>query len=150
MLTKRQLSLPQTSACPSGSFGVPTHSHCLEKDIIHHSRGNKYTSNPSIMASSSENREPASYTKMSQGDVEAIGAHCAMEYCHVLDLLPSNAFPARKCTVSTTGPRLPTNVPTKELRRRREPESPRTSPSKRNPRYTTMTSNVALPLARHS
>jgi hypothetical protein len=26
--------------------------------------------------------------EMSRGDVESIGAHCQMEYCHVLDFLP--------------------------------------------------------------
>jgi hypothetical protein len=29
-----------------------------------------------------------SYTEMKGGDVEAVGAHCQMEYCHVLDFLP--------------------------------------------------------------
>ena len=29
-----------------------------------------------------------SYTAMSVGDVEAIGAHCEMAYCHQLDFLP--------------------------------------------------------------
>jgi hypothetical protein len=28
-----------------------------------------------------------SFTVM-QGDVEAVGAHCQMQYCHVLDFLP--------------------------------------------------------------
>ena len=32
--------------------------------------------------------EPTSYTKMSVGDVEAIGAHCQMPFCHQLDFLP--------------------------------------------------------------
>ncbi|KAF2181326.1 AN1 zinc finger protein-like protein [Zopfia rhizophila CBS 207.26] len=35
-----------------------------------------------------------SHIKMSKGDVEAIGAHCQMEYCHVLDFLP---FPCESC-----------------------------------------------------
>ncbi|KAF2748806.1 hypothetical protein M011DRAFT_466572, partial [Sporormia fimetaria CBS 119925] len=34
-----------------------------------------------------------SYTEM-KGDVEAIGAHCQMEYCHVLDFLP---FKCQSC-----------------------------------------------------
>ncbi|KAH7382368.1 AN1 zinc finger protein-like protein [Phaeosphaeria sp. MPI-PUGE-AT-0046c] len=29
-----------------------------------------------------------SFTAMKGGDVEAVGAHCQMEYCHVLDFLP--------------------------------------------------------------
>src|ERR1700712_4236805 len=29
-----------------------------------------------------------SYTAMAVGDVEAVGAHCQMEYCHQLDFLP--------------------------------------------------------------
>ncbi|KAF1913444.1 hypothetical protein BDU57DRAFT_522345 [Ampelomyces quisqualis] len=29
-----------------------------------------------------------SYTEMKGGDVEAVGSHCQMEYCHVLDFLP--------------------------------------------------------------
>ncbi|EAT78942.1 hypothetical protein HBH56_072000 [Parastagonospora nodorum] len=29
-----------------------------------------------------------SFTEMKGGDVEAVGAHCQMEYCHVLDFLP--------------------------------------------------------------
>jgi len=32
--------------------------------------------------------EAASYSKMSVGDVEAIGAHCQMPFCHQLDFLP--------------------------------------------------------------
>lgn len=32
--------------------------------------------------------QPQSYVEMSRGDVEAIGAHCQLEYCHVLDFLP--------------------------------------------------------------
>ncbi|KAK7521412.1 AN1 zinc finger protein [Phyllosticta citriasiana] len=31
---------------------------------------------------------PQSYTTMSVGDVEAIGAHCQMAFCHQLDFLP--------------------------------------------------------------
>ncbi|QIX01324.1 hypothetical protein AMS68_006841 [Peltaster fructicola] len=38
------------------------------------------------MAASSE--IPESYSKMSVGDVEAIGAHCQMTFCHQLDFLP--------------------------------------------------------------
>lgn len=29
-----------------------------------------------------------SYTTMSYGDVEAIGSHCQMTFCHQLDFLP--------------------------------------------------------------
>lgn len=32
--------------------------------------------------------DPQSYTTMSVGDVEAIGAHCQMAFCHQLDFLP--------------------------------------------------------------
>ncbi|KAJ4363007.1 hypothetical protein N0V83_010125 [Neocucurbitaria cava] len=32
--------------------------------------------------------QPQSYVEMPRGDVEAIGAHCQLEYCHVLDFLP--------------------------------------------------------------
>ena len=32
--------------------------------------------------------EVTSYSKMSSTDVEAIGAHCQMAYCHQLDFLP--------------------------------------------------------------
>lgn len=32
--------------------------------------------------------EDASYSKMSVGDVEAIGSHCQMPFCHQLDFLP--------------------------------------------------------------
>ncbi|KAF2138051.1 uncharacterized protein K452DRAFT_301426 [Aplosporella prunicola CBS 121167] len=32
--------------------------------------------------------EPQSFTTMSVGDVEAIGAHCQMAFCHQLDFLP--------------------------------------------------------------
>lgn len=49
-----------------------------------------------MASSSSENQEPTSYTKMNQGDVEAIGAHCQMEYCHVLDLLPFKCLSCKK------------------------------------------------------
>jgi hypothetical protein len=35
-----------------------------------------------------------SYVEMSGGDVESIGAHCQMEYCHVLDFLP---FECKSC-----------------------------------------------------
>ena len=49
----------------------------------------------SIMSSSRETPDPAesadpsaSYTKMSVGDVEAIGSHCQMPFCHQLDFLP--------------------------------------------------------------
>ena len=34
-----------------------------------------------------------SFTAM-QGDVEAVGAHCQMEYCHILDFLP---FKCQSC-----------------------------------------------------
>lgn len=37
---------------------------------------------------------PESYVEMSKGDVEAIGAHCQLEYCHVLDFLP---FKCQSC-----------------------------------------------------
>lgn len=30
----------------------------------------------------------ASYSQMATGDVEAIGAHCQMPFCHQLDFLP--------------------------------------------------------------
>jgi hypothetical protein len=37
----------------------------------------------------SQNTNPTeSFSKMSTGDVEAIGAHCQMPFCHQLDLLP--------------------------------------------------------------
>jgi hypothetical protein len=29
-----------------------------------------------------------------KGDVEAVGAHCQMEYCHILDFLP---FKCQSC-----------------------------------------------------
>ncbi|KAF2836110.1 hypothetical protein M501DRAFT_1019317 [Patellaria atrata CBS 101060] len=35
-----------------------------------------------------ERSEAQSYTSMSVGDVEAIGAHCQMAFCHQLDFLP--------------------------------------------------------------
>lgn len=35
-----------------------------------------------------------SYVEMARGDVEAIGAHCQLEYCHVLDFLP---FKCQSC-----------------------------------------------------
>jgi hypothetical protein len=37
--------------------------------------------------SSATANELENYTAM-KGDVEALGAHCQMEYCHVLDFLP--------------------------------------------------------------
>lgn len=37
---------------------------------------------------------PGTDADMSKGDVESIGAHCQMEYCHVLDFLP---FPCMSC-----------------------------------------------------
>lgn len=43
------------------------------------------------MASGSSNNESdgnTSYSKMAVGDVEAIGAHCQMAFCHQLDFLP--------------------------------------------------------------
>ncbi|KAF2464483.1 AN1 zinc finger protein [Lindgomyces ingoldianus] len=44
---------------------------------------------PSILiAPSQSSSTPESFTEMSNGDVEAIGAHCQMAYCHVLDFLP--------------------------------------------------------------
>lgn len=39
------------------------------------------------MAANQPSATPASYTEM-KGDVEAIGSHCQMAYCHVLDFLP--------------------------------------------------------------
>lgn len=37
----------------------------------------------------SQNTNPTeSFSKMSSGDVEAIGAHCQMPFCRQLDLLP--------------------------------------------------------------
>lgn len=38
--------------------------------------------------------QPQSYVEMAQGDVGAIGAHCQLEYCHVLDFLP---FKCQSC-----------------------------------------------------
>ncbi|KAF1843298.1 uncharacterized protein K460DRAFT_407660 [Cucurbitaria berberidis CBS 394.84] len=38
--------------------------------------------------------QPQSYVEMPQGEVEAIGAHCQLEYCHVLDFLP---FKCQSC-----------------------------------------------------
>lgn len=38
--------------------------------------------------------DTSSYVEMSKGDVEAIGAHCQLEYCHVLDFLP---FKCQSC-----------------------------------------------------
>ncbi|KAL6710891.1 hypothetical protein ACN47E_006766 [Coniothyrium glycines] len=37
---------------------------------------------------------PETYVEMAKGDVEAIGAHCQLEYCHVLDFLP---FKCQSC-----------------------------------------------------
>lgn len=39
-------------------------------------------------SSRTETPPPASYSTMSVGDVEAIGAHCQMAFCHQLDFLP--------------------------------------------------------------
>ncbi|KAI9817937.1 MAG: hypothetical protein M1832_004557 [Thelocarpon impressellum] len=41
-----------------------------------------------MASSSGEAGESQSYTTMDRGDVEAIGAHCEMPYCHQLDFLP--------------------------------------------------------------
>ena len=38
--------------------------------------------------SNRQDKESESYTAMAVGDVEAIGAHCQLEYCHQLDFLP--------------------------------------------------------------
>ncbi|OAL47855.1 hypothetical protein IQ07DRAFT_514777 [Pyrenochaeta sp. DS3sAY3a] len=38
--------------------------------------------------------QPQTYVEMSRGDLEAIGAHCQLEYCHVLDFLP---FKCQSC-----------------------------------------------------
>ncbi|KAF1813175.1 hypothetical protein P152DRAFT_307794 [Eremomyces bilateralis CBS 781.70] len=38
--------------------------------------------------SNSSSAEASSYSKMAVGDVEAIGAHCQMAFCHQLDFLP--------------------------------------------------------------
>jgi hypothetical protein len=47
--------------------------------------------------SSSSTPDPtSSYTAMSTGDVEAIGAHCQMEYCRQLDFLPFRCESCRK------------------------------------------------------
>lgn len=39
------------------------------------------------MAATPFSATPASYTEM-KDDIEAIGSHCQMAYCHVLDFLP--------------------------------------------------------------
>src|ERR1700759_5535938 len=43
---------------------------------------------PTPSSSKEESGEDQSYSKMSVGDVEAIGAHCQMAFCHQLDFLP--------------------------------------------------------------
>ena len=61
--------------------------HLLITTLIYYTRA-------STMAGSSRTPEPSnqkedsSYSKMSVGDVEAIGAHCQMPFCHQLDFLP--------------------------------------------------------------
>jgi hypothetical protein len=48
------------------------------------------TTTSPTMASQNTNptSQPESFSKMSTGDVEAIGAHCQMPFCRQLDLLP--------------------------------------------------------------
>jgi hypothetical protein len=43
---------------------------------------------PTTCATAMTSTPVESYTEMKGGDVEAVGAHCQMEYCHVLDFLP--------------------------------------------------------------
>lgn len=55
------------------------------------------------MASGTPTPDPASvqsYTEM-KGDVEAIGAHCQMAYCHVLDFLPFRCESCKGYVVNT-------------------------------------------------
>lgn len=45
-----------------------------------------------------------SFTAMKGGDVEAVGAHCQMEYCHVLDFLPFRCESCRGYVCATILP----------------------------------------------
>lgn len=54
------------------------------------------------MASFNDPPDQASYTKMSVGDVEAIGAHCQMPFCRQLDFLPFKCESCKGCEKSQT------------------------------------------------
>ena len=44
-----------------------------------------------------ENQTADTFTKMSVADVEAIGAHCQMAFCHQLDFLPFRCDSCQGC-----------------------------------------------------
>lgn len=73
----RLLTTFPTISLSDGVFVISSHVSILNSDI-----------GATIMSSSNN-----SNTKM-KGEVEAIGAHCQMEYCNVLDFLP---FPCESC-----------------------------------------------------
>lgn len=55
--------------------------------------------------------ETASYSKMSVGDVEAIGSHCQMPFCHQLDFLPFRCESCKGCVSCPSLPSQQTNPP---------------------------------------
>jgi hypothetical protein len=119
------------------------------------------------MAATPPTPTTASYTDM-KGDVEAIGSHCQMAYCHVLDFLPfrcesCKAFVYRRTSVmpqltstaarfvSITGQNTPTNVPKKANGHAKGThEMSQLAPSPRNPPSTTTTSSATTRHARRS
>jgi hypothetical protein len=119
------------------------------------------------MAATPPTTTTASYTDM-KGDVEAIGSHCQMAYCHVLDFLPFRCesckgfvyrrtivMPSLTSTaarfVSTIGQSTPTNAPKKANGHAKGThEMPRPVPSPRNPPFTTTTSSATTRHARRS
>ncbi len=64
-----------------------------------------------MASSSSSNPTPseqeATYSKMSVADLDAIGSHCQMAFCHQLDFLPFKCESCKGCETSPFSPYLP-------------------------------------------
>ena len=83
----RQTSTRSFHSVPRGCAGV--------RNVQHH---NLYKQ-PIIISSTMATQDPPeeSFTKMSVGDVEAIGAHCQMPFCRQLDFLPFKCESCKGC-----------------------------------------------------
>lgn len=110
--------------------------------------------------------ETQTYTEMKGGDVEALGAHCQLEYCHVLDFLPfrcesckgyetaSSTFPlnhAKTVTVPTAltiALNMHTNAQKRENGHAIVLQTLPQLQYHRNPRFTIMINNVTRAPAR--